>query len=72
MLRYCRSEGAIGTAEWEGVTLASVLEDCGGLIKGGKHLELYGADTYFKQASSLPLMRLDLAYLLLWPTRTSL
>jgi len=42
------SEGAIGTAKWTGVSLKKVIKHCGGLRDGGKHLELYGADTYFK------------------------
>lgn len=42
------AEGAIGTAKWTGVSLKKVIKHCGGLIDGGKHLELYGADTYFK------------------------
>lgn len=43
------AEGAIGNARWTGVSLRSVIEHCGGLVDGGKHLEFYGADTYFKQ-----------------------
>ena len=43
------AEGAIGTARWTGVSLKKVIKHCGGLIDGGKHLELYGCDTYFKQ-----------------------
>jgi len=31
------------------VSLKRVIKYCGGLKEGGKHLELYGADTYFKQ-----------------------
>jgi sulfite oxidase len=42
------AEGAIGTAQWTGVSLKKVIKYCGGLIEGGKHLELYGAETYFK------------------------
>jgi sulfite oxidase len=42
------SEGAIGTAKWTGVSLKRVIKYCGGLKDGGKHLELYGAETYFK------------------------
>lgn len=42
------AEGAIGTAKWTGVSLKKVIKYCGGLKDGGKHLELYGADTYFK------------------------
>lgn len=42
------SEGAIGTAKYVGISLKKVIKDCGGLIDGGKHLEFYGADTYFK------------------------
>lgn len=43
------AEGAIGTAKWTGVSLKKVIKYCGGLIDGAKHLELHGADTYFKQ-----------------------
>jgi sulfite oxidase len=43
------AEGAISTAEWTGVSLKSVIKACGGMADKGKHLELYGADTYFKQ-----------------------
>jgi sulfite oxidase len=46
------AEGAIGTAKWTGVSLKKVIKHCGGLIDGGKHVELYGADTYFKQVST--------------------
>jgi sulfite oxidase len=46
------AEGAIGTARWTGVSLKKVIKYCGGLIDGAKHLELYGAETYFKHASS--------------------
>ncbi|KAI0553228.1 sulfite oxidase [Xylaria curta] len=42
------AEGAIGTARYVGISLKKVIKDCGGLIDGGKHLELVGADTYFK------------------------
>ncbi|KAI0442682.1 sulfite oxidase [Xylaria telfairii] len=42
------AEGAIGTARYVGVSLKKVIKDCGGLIEGAKHLELVGADTYFK------------------------
>jgi len=42
------AEGAIGTAKWTGVSLKKVIKHCGGLKDGGKHLELYGAETYFK------------------------
>lgn len=42
------AEGAIGTAEWTGVSLKKVIKYCGGLKEGAKHLEFYGADTYFK------------------------
>jgi sulfite oxidase len=42
------AEGAIGTAQYLGVSLKALIEDCGGLIKPAKHLEFYGADTYFK------------------------
>ncbi|KAH9883467.1 sulfite oxidase [Xylariomycetidae sp. FL2044] len=43
------AEGAIGTARWVGVSLKKVIKDCGGLVDGAKHLELVGADTYFKK-----------------------
>ncbi|KAK3903638.1 Oxidoreductase, molybdopterin-binding domain-containing protein [Staphylotrichum tortipilum] len=42
------AEGAIGTAEYEGVSLKKVIKACGGLVDGAKHLEFYGAETYFK------------------------
>ncbi|KAK3712954.1 hypothetical protein LTR37_008839 [Vermiconidia calcicola] len=48
-------EGAIGTARWTGVSLASVIKHCGGLKTSSEypetemHVELYGADTYFKK-----------------------
>ncbi|KAK3365091.1 Oxidoreductase, molybdopterin-binding domain-containing protein [Lasiosphaeria ovina] len=42
------AEGAIGTATWTGVSLKKVVKHCGGLKGGAKHLELYGAETYFK------------------------
>ncbi|KAK5989631.1 Sulfite oxidase [Cladobotryum mycophilum] len=42
------AEGAIGTAKWTGVSLKKVIKHCGGLKDGAKHLELYGAETYFK------------------------
>ena len=54
------AEGAIGTATWTGVSLKKVIKHCGGLVEGAKHLEFYGADTYFKQVSpSHPLTGLD-------------
>jgi sulfite oxidase len=43
------AEGAIGTARYVGVSLKKVIKYCGGLVDGGKHLELVGAETYFKQ-----------------------
>ena len=43
------AEGAIGNAVYTGVSLKHVIKHCGGLVGGGKHLELFGADTYFKQ-----------------------
>lgn len=43
------AEGAIGTARWTGVSLKKVIKHCGGLLDGGKHIELYGCETYFKQ-----------------------
>ena len=42
------AEGAIGTAEYTGISLKKVIKACGGMKEGGKHLEFYGADTYFK------------------------
>ncbi|KAI9048011.1 hypothetical protein LZ554_007809 [Drepanopeziza brunnea f. sp. 'monogermtubi'] len=42
------AEGAIGTAKYVGISLKKLIKDCGGLINGAKHLEFYGADTYFK------------------------
>ncbi|KAI0836448.1 molybdopterin binding oxidoreductase [Hypoxylon sp. FL0890] len=42
------AEGAIGTARYVGVSLKKVIKYCGGLEEDGKHLELVGADTYFK------------------------
>lgn len=47
------AEGAIGSARYEGVSLKQVIKKCGGLIDGGKHLELYGADTYFKDDEAM-------------------
>lgn len=43
------AEGAIGTARWTGVSLKKVIKYCGGLKDGGKHVEFFGADTYFKK-----------------------
>lgn len=47
------SEGAIGNARWTGVLLSEVIAHCGGFAPGVNpnttHLELYGADTYFKK-----------------------
>ncbi|KAK3935068.1 sulfite oxidase [Diplogelasinospora grovesii] len=42
-------EGAIGTARWTGVSLKKVIKYCGGLKDGAQHIELFGADTYFKK-----------------------
>ncbi|KAF2123526.1 molybdopterin binding oxidoreductase [Dothidotthia symphoricarpi CBS 119687] len=42
-------EGAIGTSRWTGVSLKKVIKYCGGLKDNGKHLEFFGADTYFKK-----------------------
>jgi len=42
------AEGAIGTAKWGGVSLKKVIKACGGLVDGAKHVEFYGAETYFK------------------------
>ncbi|KAI1276955.1 sulfite oxidase [Xylaria sp. FL0933] len=44
------AEGAIGTARYVGISLKKVIKYCGGLIDGAKHLELVGADTYFKMS----------------------
>ena len=49
------AEGAIGTAHWTGVSLKKVIKYCGGLIDGAKHLEFYGAETYFKHVRHPPL-----------------
>ncbi|KAK4161063.1 Oxidoreductase, molybdopterin-binding domain-containing protein [Cladorrhinum sp. PSN259] len=43
------SEGAIGAAKWTGVSLKKVIKHCGGLKDGAMHIELFGADTYFKK-----------------------
>ncbi|KAF1980794.1 sulfite oxidase [Aulographum hederae CBS 113979] len=43
------AEGAIGTAVYTGVSLKHVIKHCGGLINKTGHIELFGADTYFKQ-----------------------
>ncbi|KAK0636966.1 Oxidoreductase, molybdopterin-binding domain-containing protein [Bombardia bombarda] len=43
------AEGAIGTARWTGVPLKKVIKYCGGLKGDAKHIELFGADTYFKK-----------------------
>lgn len=42
-------EGAIGNAVWTGVSLKKVIKYCGNLSPGAKHLEFFGADTYFKK-----------------------
>jgi len=42
------AEGAISTATWTGVSLKKVIKHCGGLKEGAKHIELFGAETYFK------------------------
>ncbi|CCL99737.1 uncharacterized protein FIBRA_01759 [Fibroporia radiculosa] len=45
-------EGAIGTAVYRGVPLKTVLKRaCGGLLPEAKHVELIGADTYFKKGN---------------------
>lgn len=41
-------EGAIGTARYTGVSLKKVLKYCG-MKPEGKHVEFFGADTYFKK-----------------------
>ncbi|KAK3400270.1 Oxidoreductase, molybdopterin-binding domain-containing protein [Sordaria brevicollis] len=43
------AEGAIGAARWTGVSLKKVIKYCGGLKDGAMHIELFGADTYFKK-----------------------
>ncbi|KAK5047320.1 hypothetical protein LTR84_006842 [Exophiala bonariae] len=47
------AEGAIGTAEYTGISLKKVIKACGGLINGAKHLEFYGAETYFKDNEAM-------------------
>jgi sulfite oxidase len=47
------AEGAIGTANYVGISLKKVIKDCGGLIDGAKHFELYGAETYFKNNEAM-------------------
>ncbi|TQN65094.1 Sulfite oxidase [Colletotrichum shisoi] len=47
------AEGAIGTARYVGVSLKKVVKACGGLAGGAKHLEFYGADTYFKDDETM-------------------
>ncbi|CAO2658343.1 Nn.00g060660.m01.CDS01 [Neocucurbitaria sp. VM-36] len=42
-------EGAIGTARYIGVSLKKVIKYCGGYKGDGKHVEFFGADTYFKK-----------------------
>ena len=42
------AEGAIGTARYVGVSLKKIVKYYDGMAEGGKHLELVGADTYFK------------------------
>ncbi|KAF7588549.1 hypothetical protein BBP40_005538 [Aspergillus hancockii] len=37
-----------GTARYVGISLKKVIKACGGLVDGAKHLEFYGAETYFK------------------------
>lgn len=60
------AEGAIGTATYVGVSLKKIIKHCGGLVEGAKHLELIGADTYFKQnrvmnyAVSVPFSKVKL------------
>lgn len=61
------AEGAIGTAKWTGVSLKKVIKHCGGLVDGGKHVELYGADTYFKQVSIFVILLILL--MLTWRRR---
>ncbi|KAF2733396.1 molybdopterin binding oxidoreductase [Polyplosphaeria fusca] len=47
------AEGAIGTATYVGVSLKKVIKACGGMIEDGAHLELYGAETYFKDSKAM-------------------
>jgi sulfite oxidase len=47
------AEGAIGTAKYVGVSLKKVIKYCGGLVDDAKHLELVGADTYFKMNETM-------------------
>ena len=47
------AEGAIGTANYVGISLKKVIKDCGGLKDRAKHLELYGAETYFKNNEAM-------------------
>ncbi|KAK1975730.1 oxidoreductase molybdopterin binding domain-containing protein [Colletotrichum cereale] len=47
------AEGAIGTARYVGISLKKVIKACGGLVDGAKHLEFYGADTYFKDNETM-------------------
>ncbi|CAG9974882.1 unnamed protein product [Clonostachys byssicola] len=47
------AEGAIGTAKYVGISLKKVIKACGGLADGNKHLEFYGADTYFKDDKAM-------------------
>ncbi|KAF1850362.1 molybdopterin binding oxidoreductase [Cucurbitaria berberidis CBS 394.84] len=42
-------EGAIGTARYVGVSLKKVIKYCGGFKNNSKHVEFFGADTYFKK-----------------------
>jgi sulfite oxidase len=58
------AEGAIGTALWTGVSLKKVIKHCGGLIDGAKHLELYGAETYFKHARVLISLLIEVMLIL--------
>jgi sulfite oxidase len=53
------AEGAIGTAQWTGVSLKKVIKYCGGLIDGAKHLEFYGAETYFKHVCHCALLAFE-------------
>lgn len=47
------AEGAIGTAIYTGISLKKVIKACGGLTDNAKHLEFYGADTYFKALEAM-------------------
>ncbi|KAF5989752.1 hypothetical protein FBULB1_597 [Fusarium bulbicola] len=47
------AEGVRGTAKWTSVSLQKDTKYCGGLMDGAKHLELSGANTYFKRGQCM-------------------